>query len=353
MTTAIDAVVLGASGYVGGELLRLIAAHPTFRLAAAVSESRAGTPVSGLFPSLSHCYAERTFTAIASAVDEIADGGSLALFAAAPHGVSALAVARVLDAASRKSLEAHAVDASADFRYASAEAFESVYGLPHPAPELLPQFECAVPEHLLETRAPHVGHPGCFATAVLLAAVPLLAADLVDAELYVTGITGSTGSGRTPQAGTHHPERHGNVYAYKALRHRHAPEIEALINKATDRAARVCFVPHSGPFARGIYVTLQARLKAPLDDSELRDAVRRYYRGSEFVHVVDSAPRLKDVVASNHCHLGAATNGANVVVMAAIDNLVKGAAGGAMQWMNRLWSLPETRGLTAAPPAWT
>jgi N-acetyl-gamma-glutamyl-phosphate reductase len=218
---------------------------------------------------------------------------------------------------------------------------------------LLPLFNCALPEHEAGVRSPHVGHPGCFATAVLLAAVPAMSADLVEPDFYVTGITGSTGSGRSPSAGTHHPERHSNLYAYKPLEHRHAPEIEALIGKATGKTVAVNFVPHSGPFARGIYATLQAKLKRPLATHDARDVFRQFYSHAEFVHALDGMPRLKDVVASNHANLSVACSDNTLVISCAIDNLVKGAAGGAMQWMNRLWSLPEADGLDAPAPGWT
>lgn len=353
MNETIDTVVLGASGYVGGELLRLLAAHPNFRLAAAISDSRSGTQIAELLPTLAHRYPGRAFVSIDTALDSVADNAPLAVFAAAPHGVCGAAIARILAAAASKSLTAHVVDASADFRYASAEEFEAVYQTPHPAPELLTEFHCALPEHSPAVSAAHIGHPGCFATAVLLAAVPMFAAGLAEPNVFVSGITGSTGSGRTPGTGTHHPERHNNLYAYKPLGHRHTPEIEALIERATERKVAVNFVPHSGPFARGIYVTLQAPLTAPLSGADLNNAYREYYADARFVHVLDAPPRLKDVLASNQCYLSASTNGNNLVVMCAIDNLVKGAAGGAMQWMNRLWSLPEDSGLSAPAPGWT
>jgi len=218
---------------------------------------------------------------------------------------------------------------------------------------LLGDFVCAVPEHLAGTDTQHVAHPGCFATAILLAAVPLLQSGLVAPELFVTGITGSTGSGRTPQAGTHHPERHSNLYAYKALDHRHTPEIVNLAETASGTHARVNFVPHSGPFARGIFATVQAKATGKVSTGQLREFFESRYSDSPFVRIVDGSPKLKNVVASNMAEIGIAQSGDTVVVMSAIDNLVKGAAGGAMQWMNRLFGQPETAGLTALPPGWT
>ncbi|HLT91306.1 MAG TPA: N-acetyl-gamma-glutamyl-phosphate reductase [Woeseiaceae bacterium] len=350
---SIPAVVLGATGYVGGELLRLLAQHPRFRLAAAVSGSRGGEPIAATFPHLAPLYPAERFAGTDSWADALEPGTPLAVFSAAPHGASAPLVKHALAAAAERGVDARVVDASADFRYPDAGAWERVYGEAHGAPELLGEFCCALPEHLAEATARHVGHPGCFTSAVLLAAVPLVRAGAVDGDLYVCGTTGSTGSGRSPQAGTHHPERHSNLYAYKALAHRHAPEMEHLIAAAAGRDARVHFVPHSGPFARGIYVTLQARLAAGAAPGELVQLFRDAYRDAPFVQVVDGVPKLKDVVASNHCRIGVAAARGQVVVTSALDNLLKGAAGGAVQWMNRLFGLPETEGLLAPAPAWT
>lgn len=349
MSECIPVIVLGASGYVGAELLRLIAGHPRFVLGAAVSQSFAGERLADVYPGLGPAYAQTPYATLEGAIAGIDARAPLALFSAAPHGASAAAVAAVLDAAPG---DVHAVDVSADFRYPTADAFEAVYATPHPAPRLLDEFTCALPEHLDGAPTPHVGHPGCFATAALLAAVPLYTAGLADATVYVSAVTGSTGSGRHPKAGTHHPDRHGNLYAYQPLRHRHRPEIEALIGKASGRPADVRFVPHSGPFSRGIYLTLHARLEAGTGIDAVAAAYERHYGDSAFVHVVSGMPRLKDVTGSNLCHLGIAVDGDSVVVTSAIDNLVKGAAGGAVQWMNRLFGLPEQAGLTVLAPAW-
>jgi len=353
MSASIPAVVLGASGYVGGELLRLIATHPTFELTAAVSDSRAGAPIGDAFAHLSHALPDHSFVTHDDWLQKIESGSDLALFSAAPHGASAAVIANALDASGKKSINVHVVDSSADFRYERQDEYEAVYETSHGAPGLLGKFTCAVPEHAGTINTAHVGHPGCFATATLLAAVPLIRSGLTEAEIFVSGVTGSTGSGKIPQAGTHHPERNSNLYAYKPLAHRHAPEMAGLTEAATGRKTRVHFVPHSGPFARGIHVTLQARAISTVNESEIRELFEAAYKNSAFVDVVTTTPRLKNVVASNLCHISVASDGESVVVMSAIDNLVKGAAGGALQWMNRLWDLPETTGLTAAAPGWT
>lgn len=353
MSDRIPVIILGAGGYVGGELLRLLAVHPNLELAAAVSESRAGQPIGETFTHLSQAYAGTDFIDTDTWVNKLEDGGKLAVFSAAPHGASAAAIASALEATSEKGMEVHVVDSSADFRYVNQGVYEGIYDTRHGAPDLLPQFACAVPEHLENLGVPHIGHPGCFATASLLASVPLARSRLTDGHFFVSGITGSTGSGQKPQPGTHHPVRHSNLYAYKPLAHRHAPEIAGLSSLASGNDIRVHFVPHSGPFTRGIHITLQAKATAPVSERTLRAVYADAYANAPFVELVTGTPRVKDVVASNLCKIGVATDGDSIVVMSVIDNLVKGAAGGAVQWMNRLWGLPETAGLIAAAPGWT
>ena len=350
---SIPAVVIGASGYVGGELLRLIAGHPHFELKAAVSDSAAGKPIGDLFAHLATALAGHTFVAHAEWLDHVDDDSDLALFSAAPHGASAAMLANAISACEGKGINVHVVDSSADFRFAKQDDWEVVYKLEHGAPALLDRFLCALPEHVGDADVPHVGHPGCFATASTLATVPLICSGLTEAEVFISGITGSTGSGKQPVAGTHHPERNSNLYAYKPLAHRHAPEVAALAEQASGRDTKVHFVPHSGPFARGIHVTVQAKANQDVSAEQLQKVFEDAYADAPFVQVVDGTPRIKNVVASNQCHIGVATDGDTVVVMAVIDNLVKGAAGGAMQWMNRLWGLPETAGLDMPAPGWT
>jgi N-acetyl-gamma-glutamyl-phosphate reductase common form len=353
MNQRTPAIVLGGTGYVAGELLRLIAGHPHLEIAAVLSDSRPGARVSSAFAHLQSVYPDLQFAALDEVEAIVRRTPQSALFSAAPHGVAAGIVDRLLTAAAAGASRVHCVDISADFRYSSATAYEAVYQHTHGAPRRIPEFTCAVPEHLTKSPTPHVAHPGCFATATLLASVPLLALNLIDTRLFVTGITGSTGSGRKPVEGTHHPHRHSDLYAYNALSHRHAPEIAACAKLATGIDAEFNFVPHSGPFARGIHVTIQATLKKPLDGAAARAALADFYKNSPFVRIGDTPPRIKDVATSNYAHVSAVANGTTLAVMAAIDNLNKGAAGGAVQWMNRLLGFPETAGLMAPAPGWT
>ena len=353
MSARIPAVVLGGTGYVAGELLRLIATHPRFELAAVMSDSQPGEPLAAAFPHLSSAYPDERFKSQAQVQELVSEARESAVFSAAPHGVSAALIDALLTTAERAGTQPRLVDISADFRYATPQAYAAVYGHAHAAPARLAQFTCALPEHLRELPTAHVGHPGCFATAILLASVPLLAGGLVTPTLFVSGVTGSTGAGSKPVQGTHHPLRHGDLYSYGALGHRHVPEVAACARAACGVDAHFAFVPHSGPFARGIHVTLQAQLTRSLDTAGLLAALREFYAHAPFVRIETEAPRLKNVATSNYAHLSGAVAGGTVAVLCAIDNLNKGAAGGALQWMNRMFGLPETAGLTAAAPGWT
>jgi N-acetyl-gamma-glutamyl-phosphate reductase common form len=348
------AVVLGGSGYVAGEVLRLLAGHPFLRLAAAVSESQAGEMAERSFPHLTGCFPGMAF----SPREELGErflgmqGERLAVFCAAPHGAAAALLDDVLREAEAAGVAAKAVDLSADFRFAEPAAYEKVYGHAHGAPDRLASFVCGLPEHIEETPAGHVGHPGCFTTSVLMAAVPLLKLGLIEPRISVVAVTGSTGAGRTPGATTHHPARRSNLFAYSPLRHRHEPEMRSLAAAASGVEAEIHFVPQAGPFARGIYATVQARLARPATEAGVRSALSGFYAGAPFVDVLAEPPRLQDVIGTNRCRLGIAVDDGHLAVFSAIDNLVKGAAGGGVQWMNRLLGFPETAGLMLPGVGW-
>jgi len=352
MSAPCPVAVLGGTGYVAGEFLRLLAGHPQLVLAAVASDSRAGQPLAASFPNLAAAWPETRFCDQAALETAVGEGRVRVLFCAAPHGASASRIDALLKLAEHAGAPLTVVDASADFRFRDAAAYQAVYGHPHPCPERLPQFASALPEHLAGRPAPHIGNPGCFVTSVLLGIVPLLRAGLVQPEFFVSAVTGSTGAGRKLGETTHHPERHANLFAYQPLVHRHRPEIEQLAAEAA-HPCQVHFVPHSGPWARGIHATIHGKLAAGAGAADLHAALAAAYDGSPFVEITDKPPRIKDVAGSNRARLAVAAEGDAFVVMSAIDNLVKGAAGGAMQWMNRLLEFPEDAGLRLPGPAWT
>ncbi len=353
MSARVPAVILGGTGYVAGELLRLVLGHPRLELAAIASDSQPGETVARAFPHLAAACGDLRYQSIDQVKELVAGLPRSAVLAAAPHGVSHRLIDSLLTRAESAGAQPSVVDISADYRFADLREYERVYRHAHGAPARAKDFTCAVPEHLDRAPTPHVAHPGCFSTASLLATVPLFALDLIEPQVYICAVTGSTGAGRSPITGTHHPQRHGDLYSYNALTHRHGAEITALARAASGREGRIAFVPHSGPFARGIHATVQARLRAPLDTVGAIAALRRYYDGRPFVRVLDEPPRMKDVVSSNYAHLSAVADGHTIVVMSVVDNLVKGAAGGALQWMNRLLGFDESDGLTAPAPGWT
>jgi N-acetyl-gamma-glutamyl-phosphate reductase len=348
----VPAIVLGGSGYVSGELLRLIAQHPRLGLGAAVSTSAADQAIAKTFAHLHPVFPTERFVSIDSALERLGEAPRWVAVSAAPHGASAPLVARLLEGAASAGVALTVVDASADFRFRSAAQYAEIYHAAHAAPQLLESFRCAVPEHLAEIDTPHAAQPGCFATAMLLAIVPLVAKGLSAPEFSVSAITGSTGAGGTPRETTHHPVRQSNVFAYQPLKHRHDPEVRALTEAATRQAIGLHFVPHSGPFARGIHATVFAARATADGPDAIREAVADYYRDAAFVRVVDAPPRVKDVVGTNFANLSIDADDGVITVCCVIDNLVKGAAGGALQWVNRLCGWPETDGLVTAAPGW-
>jgi N-acetyl-gamma-glutamyl-phosphate reductase common form len=358
----VPTLVLGGSGYVAGEVLRLLAGHPHLAPAAVFSESQPGEPVAAAFPHLAGCLPPLRFEALDRldavvaqlTADRPQQGAPLAAVCAAPHGAAAPLVDALLDAAERRHVRLHLVDLSADFRFADAAEYSRVYGHPHRAPHRLAAFHRGLPEHARQADAitGPVAHPGCFPTAVLLAGVPLLAGDWIEPELVAVAVTGSTGAGRTPGPTTHHPARRSNLFAYAPLSHRHQPEMRQLAAAATGKTLAIHFVPQAGPFARGIYATLSARLRRPAEAAEIAADLAAFYDGAPFVAVSDAPPRLQDVVGTNRCHLAVAVAGDQLVAFSALDNLTKGAAGGAIQWLNRLLGFPETAGLLQPGLGW-
>ena len=352
----IPVVVLGGTGYVSGELLRLIAGHPRFTVVAIASTSQAGEPVVRAFPHLAGTVLDPlVFSRVDDLPQPAASGGPLGLLAATPHGETAALLNALLGRTERAGIDVRVVDLSADFRFDDAARWEAIYGRPHGAPGRAATFVCAVPEHWHGEVPRFAAQPGCFTTAVTLAAYPLLALGLAgpQAEIFVSAVTGSSGSGRSPSATTHHPERRSSLHAYSPLAHRHEAEMRRLLARATGGVEpEVAFVPHSGPFVRGIHATLRMTLAEPLAADELAGRIAEFYGDAPFVSVSTAPPRLTEVVGTNRCRIGVATRGRSAVLLSAIDNLVKGAAGGGVQWLNRLFGLPDDTGLRLPGLGW-
>jgi len=331
--------VIGAGGYVGGELLRILAQHPDVGEWVATSRSKARTPIGATHPAL----APLTAATFSGDDASTAARGRDVVFLALEHGESSKWARELFDA--RPGM---VIDLSADFRTSDPALYRAHYG-EHPAPDLLGRFTYALADVLGERLRGKtaLAAPGCFATAAQLALYPLATADLAGPPALFA-ITGSSGAGAQPRPTTHHPMRAHNLFAYSVLSHRHEGEILERWRQWTGRSdAAARLMTHSGPFVRGIYLTLYARLRHRAAAGEVAQWYRKAYAGRPFVRVLDQPPELTHVVGTNYAQVYAAQSpdGSEVQVMVAIDNLVKGAGGQAVQAMNLALGFGEERGL--------
>jgi len=336
--------VVGGTGYTGVELLRLLSRHPEVSLEAITSRTEAGMPVAEMFPSL-RGYVNLRF----STPDEARLDRCDLVFFATPNGVAMKEARRLLDAGVRL------IDLSADFRLTDVDQWERWYGMAHAAPELLEEAVYGLPEVEREAiaRARLVANPGCYPTAVQLGFLPLLEANAVARDWLVADCkSGVSGAGRKAEVHTLFAEAADNFKAYGVAGHRHLPEIrQGLQRIARGLPVELTFVPHLTPMIRGIHATLYARLTDPSLDLQSLFAER--YAGEPFVDVLPagSHPETRSVRASNVCRIAVhrPQGGEIVVVLSVIDNLVKGAAGQAVQNMNLMFGFPETVGLDLVP----
>jgi N-acetyl-gamma-glutamyl-phosphate reductase len=328
----IRVAILGASGFVGSELLRLCADHPRLRPVRLGGENRAGRPVAEVHPSLALACASAEIEPVAGGFFDNVD----VVFAALPHGESQKFAPEILERGVKL------VDLGADFRLRDPAEYERWYGEAHRAPELLAEFAYGIPEldraAIAASRA--VAAAGCYPTAAILALKPLMA--LVEPDsLIVDAASGVTGAGRGLKEETAFAAVDGGFSAYGLLTHRHTAEMEMTLG------ARVLFTPHLAPMSRGILATCYATAKGPCDPLE---ALRQAYAGEPFVHVAERPPSTKWTLGSNAVHLTARYDArtGRVLAIAALDNLVKGAAGQMIQCANLMLGLDETAGLSAA-----
>ncbi|MBF8962297.1 N-acetyl-gamma-glutamyl-phosphate reductase [Pontibacter sp. FD36] len=326
MNVIIKAGIVGGAGYAGGELLRLLLLHPNVELAFVQSRSQAGKSVYAAHPDLLG-ETEMKFSADAAIPVDV-------LFLCAGHGEAAKFLAENEIPADTK-----IIDLSQDFRWnesTSSDLIEAgersfVYGLPELQREQIQQ-------------AQHIANPGCFATGIQLALLPLAKQNLLNADVHVSGITGSTGAGQSLSATSHFSWRTENVSTYKVMEHQHLREIKRSLQSLQGEAQpEIHFVPYRGPFARGIFIT--AYLQTDLSLEEAQALYKDYYKGHPFTLVTDQNPDLKQVVNTNKCVLYLQKHGQMLVITSLIDNLLKGAAGQAVQNMNLVFGLEETTGL--------
>ncbi len=336
---AYRAAIIGGSGYTGAELLRLLSTHPEIEVVHVTADSNAGAAVSDLYPSLAAAYPGLEY----GPMDPRAVAGLDVVFLAMPHGASQGFVPGVIDDV------AHLVDLGADFRLPAAE-YATWYGETHTAPELLDRFAYGLPE--LEraevVAAEHIAVPGCYPTAASLALAPLFAAGLVEPSVVVDAMSGISGAGRGLKVASHFSEADESVSAYSLLTHRHTAEIERNLTNVAGVPVTALFTPHLVPMIRGMHATCHAvPVGAGLSTAALLATYRDFYADEPFVVVVDEPPPTKAATGANTCLVTVRCDErtGRVVAIGVLDNLVKGAAGGAVQNANAVLGLPETTAL--------
>ncbi len=334
--------IYGASGYTGQELLRLLLRHPQAEVVALTSRRYAGVPVSDIYP----VFVGLTDLAFVDASPEDVAGAADIVFLALPHGVS-MAVAPIFLKAGKK-----VIDLSADFRLHDVATYEKWYSR-HTAPDIIKESVYGMPELYGDeiAKARLVANPGCYPTSVILGLAPLLKANWIDdSSIIADSKSGVSGAGREPQVGTLFCEVDEGFKAYKVGEHRHTPEMEQEISILAGCDVKISFTPHLLPITRGILSTIYATLQKDVTTAELIDLYRAFYKGKKFVRVYKAGtfPNISSVRGSNYCDIGLTVDARTkrVIIICAIDNLVKGAAGQAIQNMNLMCGLSEDTGLT-------
>ena len=340
MTKPVAVGVIGASGYTGAELLRLLAGHPDLELVVATGDTQAGNRIADLYPSLAPAYGDRRYDSFSP---DLVDGLEL-VFVGLPHGASQDVIAQI------RGRVGHVVDLGSDFRLRDAGLYPQWYGEEHRYPELLEQFVYGLPELFRDELkgAELIAATGCNVATAVFALAPLLAAGLVDGEgLVVDLITGVSGAGRPPKPHTTFCAVDEDVTAYGLVSHRHTPEMEQALTQFSGRPASLLFTPHLAPMNRGILATCYARAASPLAAGDALACLAEAYRSEPFFVVDQRSPSTKATLGSNSVHLTARVDPRTglVVSIAALDNLMKGASGMAVQCANLALGLPETTGL--------
>jgi len=337
--------IVGASGYTGVELARLLSNHPDVKLTVATSRQYKGMKLADVYPNLAGMV---DIVCEDLETEELAGRADL-FFTAVPHQTAMAIVPDLLKAGKK------VVDLSADFRLHDAEVYEKWYQV-HTAQEYLAEAVYGLPElyrqQIAEARL--VANPGCYPTSVILGLAPLLQADAVTPEtIIVDSKSGASGAGRSAQTGTLFCEVNDGFKAYKVADHRHTPEMEQEISKFCKKPVTISFTPHLLPISRGILSTIYAKLTQTMSDSEVNEVYKSFYKDETFVRVCEPGvyPATQFVKGSNFCDIGVKIDNrtGRIIILSAIDNLVKGAAGQAVQNMNLMCNLPETKGLLSVP----
>lgn len=340
----INTAILGASGYTGAELLRLLARHPNARVKALTAEKRAGAALGEVFPHLANLDVPKLVK-----IADVDFSGIEAVFCALPHGLTQEVIAK---------LPAHLkiVDLSADFRLFDVATYAKWYGHEHLAPKLQEEAVYGITELARAdvAKARLIANPGCYPTSAQLPLVPLLQEGLIEADdIIIDAKSGVTGAGREAKEANLFSEVSEGIHAYGVGGHRHAPEIEQGLSNAAGKPIIVNFTAHLMPMSRGILSSIYVKLAKGATPDELRAALKRRYDAEPFVHVVPAgvSPATRHVRGSNHCRIGVFPDRVpgRAIILSVIDNLVKGASGQAIQNMNVMMGLGETTGIDQAP----
>ena len=334
----ITATIVGASGYSGAELLRLLASRKDVTLLHADAATSAGKRIADVYPALD-AVGDREYTSVGSALEDPVD----VAFVELPSGEAMHIVPKLLRIAGR------VIDLGGDFRL-PVDLYEQYYGHPHAAPELLPEAVYGLPEinHDKIASARLIANPGCYPTSVILALLPALQRGFISPEnIVINSLSGITGAGRSANVELSFSEINENIRAYKIGTHQHVPEIATVLNNATGKGISFSFVPHLVPLNRGIYTTIHATLSSSVTEAEIASAYREFYPDDAFVRIAGTIPQLKNVTGTNYCEINVrkhpTTN--QLIMISIIDNLIKGAAGQAIQNMNIACGLPHYAGL--------
>ena len=333
----IKAAILGGSGYGGSELLRILLFHPDVEIGIVTANEHAGKLVSDVHRNLLGLTDLRF-------AEAVSDGAAMnehdVVFLALPHGQAMSIVPRIAPGTK-------VIDLSGDFRIDDPEVFGEYYRLEQTAADQQKAFVYGLTETNRDRirTATRIANPGCFATATLLALAPLVRSGLLTGKVIADVKTGSSGSGAKAAANTHHPQRMNSFYAYKPFVHQHIPEIRQHLSSIADFSGDLVFMTHSLPVSRGIFASCYAETTVNLTNADLENMFGHFYDDSFFVRMTQGSPDINWVKNTNFCDIAVHSNGKQIVAFAALDNLVKGAAGQAVQNMNLMFGLDEKTGL--------
>jgi len=332
--------IYGGSGYGGSELLRILLFHPYVEILFVTANEQASKNIADVHKNL-HGLTDLSFV---SAPEDVAALNDVdCVFLALPHG-------QAMDVVPRLPAHVKAIDLSGDFRLQDQKIFEQHYARPHTAMDHQSSFVYGLTETNREAiaHARLIANPGCFATATLLGLAPLVKNGLVNGRVIVDAKTGSSGSGAKAASNTHHPQRMNSFYAYKPFTHQHVPEIEQELTTIGDWNSELVFMTHSLPVSRGIFASIYVETKEDLTNDAVHSLFADFYKDCFFIRLVKGSPDINWVKTTNFCDVGFAARGSQLVVFSALDNLVKGASGQAVQNMNLMFGLDETAGLLFA-----